>query len=379
MRALTISSYVSMFFIGVGTTIVGAAARNIGLSPYQIGLMLAVQNLGFILSVIISGALSDAYEKTRILLVGSIILAAAFYTFYLTGLFQVNLLIMFFIGIGTGSYEGVTDAMLLDLHKKNESLYINVNHFFVTFGSLMIALYLIFLQMNWRHAMTHSGIAVSLLVVFFTFCKLEKSREFTCRLSERIKFLIRERTVSILFFATICSVGIELGSIGIMTTYLMEFRNFNQVTSKIGLIIFLSGIASGRLLIGYFSKKEHIPGFIALLFGSCAVFMSALYSINLEKFTYVLIYFTGMTVSALLPLIITLAGLTYKEHSGTVLGIIKIAIPVGGTLSPFLFSMISKYSSFRISLMLFPFIALAGFLVLIFHVKGLKTALLRGE
>jgi MFS family permease len=354
-----------MFFIGVATTIIGAAARNIGLTPYQIGMFMTVQNLGFMISVIISGALADTHDKTNILFAGSSILAAAFITFYLSKSFSVNLIIMFFIGIGTGTYEGVTDAMLIDIHDERENLFINVNHFFVTFGSLMITLYLIFLQMNWRRSATQSGIVVAVLAIFFLLARQAGGKKVSDSLMTRIKFLTRERAVGILFIVTIFSVGIELGTLGIMTTYLMEFRGFTQVTSKLVLICFLAGVASGRLLIGFFSKKKQIPFFIALLLTSAVLLLSALFFVPLGNYTYVLTYFTGMTFSALLPLVITLAGLMYKEYAGTVLGIIKIAIPIGGSLIPFIFSMLSKYVSFKVGLALFPLSAAAGALTIV--------------
>ena len=54
-----------MFFVGLTAVIIGAAATNIGLLPHQIGLLMSIQNVGFLLAVIISGALSDTYEKPK--------------------------------------------------------------------------------------------------------------------------------------------------------------------------------------------------------------------------------------------------------------------------------------------------------------------------
>ena len=48
----TASSYVSMLLLGVAATLIGAAARNIGLSPYEISLMIMIQNLGFMVSLL---------------------------------------------------------------------------------------------------------------------------------------------------------------------------------------------------------------------------------------------------------------------------------------------------------------------------------------
>jgi fucose permease len=376
--AVTISSFVSMFFLGVGATIVGAAATNIGLTPFQIGLLLAVQNVGFMLAVTVSGAVGDTYEKPKILLIGSLVTAASYAAFYRWEPFLLNLLVMFFIGTGIGTYEGVTDAMLLDIHDERENFYINVNHFFVTFGSLMITLYLTFLQMNWRVSLTQSAIVVLLLAVFFSLTRAAKKEGHVDPLSKRVNFLLQQPVVGILFVATICSVGMEYCVVGIMTTYLMELRGFTQVTSKIGLIIFLGGIATGRLLVGFFTKKHWIFTNILLLFGFATVFSAILYYIDWGAATYVIVFVTGLTVSSLLPLVITFAGLAYKEMSGTVLGIIKIGIAVGGILIPSLFSLLSKYLSLQAALALYPVVGGACFLLLLFNRKRFGRVVLYG-
>jgi predicted MFS family arabinose efflux permease len=353
-----------MFFLGVGVTVIGAAARNIGLTPYQIGLLVAVQNIGLMFSVIVSGALSDSYQKPKILFVGSVVLAISYYTFYLNSSFFLNLLIMFFIGIGIGTYEGVTDPMLLDIHEEREALYINVNHFFVTFGCIAITLYLLYLQMNWRASINQSAFAVALLAIFFVFTELKGSKKAGERLSNRLRFLRQQKIVLILLFATISSVGLELCSISIMTTFLMDLRSLSQVTSKLGLIIFLSGIALGRLFIGFFAKKELIFDLIAFLFGLSAAITVILYFVDAKEFTYVIVFLAGITVSSILPLIIAFAGTIYKDTPGTVLGIIKLGLPIGGIAIPLMLSILSRYYSFKISLLLFPIIALVTFIVL---------------
>jgi len=65
ISAITASSFLSMLFLGVAATLIGAAARNIGLTPNEIGLMITFQILGFMISVLISSALADYHEKLR--------------------------------------------------------------------------------------------------------------------------------------------------------------------------------------------------------------------------------------------------------------------------------------------------------------------------
>ena len=361
---ITSSSYISMLLLGVAATLIGAAARNIGLSPYEISLMIMIQNLGFMVSVIISGALADTYSKPKILMIGSLILSISFLTFYSTAAFNLNLVIMFMIGAGIGTYEGVTDAMLIDIHPQKESLHININHFFVTFGSILITVYLIFLQMNWRNAVVQSGIIVFGLAILFALIKLSTRVKTTEPYIERMRILTRDKVVVVFFIATALVVGIEAGTIGILTTYLMDMRAFTQVTSKIGLVIFLLGMALGRVIIGIFAPQDKINQILLALFGASVIIYSTLFFFDLKFLTYGVIFLAGLSISALLPLMLAKAGLIYSEMAGTVLGSIKVAIPIGGILIPFAMSNLVKYWSFNLSLIIFPLSLLTAFVLI---------------
>jgi len=373
IKAITAASYMSMFFLGVSAAVVGAAAHNIGLSPYQIGLLITVQNVGFAVSVLISGALSDQYEKTKMLLAGSLILAVAYFTFFLYDLFWLNLVIMFFIGAGIGTYEGVTDALLIELHTRRQGLHINVNHFFVTFGAITIALYLTFLQVDWRNSMIQSGLVVLVLAAIFGLSKLPPARvQVSESYLNRLKILTRERIVVILFIGITLVVGVEGASMGIMSTFLTELRGFTEFAGNIGLIIFLIGMAAGRLLVGFFSKDKQVILYTLTLFGASFLVFTALFLVDFGQLTYLVVFLAGLAMSALVPLLITLAGLLYPEMAGTVLGAIKVAIPFGGILLPFLMSILARQVSLLAALLLFPLAFLLGFLILFFTIRNVK-------
>jgi fucose permease len=369
---ITASSYTSMLLLGVAATLIGAAARNIGLSPFEISLMIMVQNLGFMVSVMISGAMADTYSKPRILMIGSIVLSAAFLTFYSIDLFSVNMVIMFMIGAGIGTYEGVTDAMLIDLHPEKESMHININHFFVTFGSIVITVYLIFLQMNWRNAVVQAGILVLGLALVFALTKLSTIKSKSEPYLERMRILSRDKLVVVFFIATILVVGIEAGTIGMLTTYLMDLREFTQVTSKIGLVVFLSGMAIGRIIIGIFAPQDKINQVLLTMFGFSVIIYGALFLFDFAIFTYGVVFLAGLSISALLPLMLAKAGLIYNEMAGTVLGTIKVAIPIGGILLPFMLSLLVQYMSFEMSLLIFPLSLLIAF-ILIFMATSTRS------
>jgi len=379
INAITIATYFTMFFLGVAGSLVGAAARNIGLAPYQIGLLTSIQNVGFMFSVSISGALSDTHDKPKILAIGSLILAISFFSFYQFNLFWFNLLVMLFIGVGIGSYEGVTDAFLLDLHPKRASLHININHFFVTFGAIIITVYLIFLQMNWKSSLQQSAIVVIGLAIFFTLVKLQIPPKNAEPFINRFRVLIKEKIIIVLFIAAVAIVGVEMGSISILTTFLMNQYSFTQITSKIGLVVFLIGMAFGRVIIGFLTQRKQLIRNLKILFGFSVAFFFALYFLDLEIGVYISIFMAGLSLSALFPLILTFAGLYYPQISGTVLGAIKVAIPVGGIILPLIMSLIARISSLRTSLIIYPLALLLAFILLIINLRGISLSEVTSE
>lgn len=363
--AITASSFTAMFFLGVMITVVGASARNIGLRAHEIGWLAVVQNAGFLISVFFSGSLSDIYSKPAILLTGCLVLSAGLFLFYGSAVYPMYLIAMFFIGAGIGSFEGVTDVMLLEMHPGRVNLFISINHFFVTLGSLAIATYLIFLQMLWRRSLVQAAGLVLLLAVFFLLVKLPPTDGPGKRLFDRIRSLKDKRTFILLYLATICILGIGTGMVNFLTTFLMQLRGFDQITSKLGLVLYLSGVGTGRLIVGFLTKKERLHQVLLGLFGISTVSTSVLFFVRAGVLTYPLIFLTGVTISGLLPSTFALAGHIYRDAAGTALGIIKTGIPVGGIVFPFVYSLFSRFASFEFSLVLFPAFAFAGFVIML--------------
>jgi fucose permease len=152
----------------------------------------------------------------------------------------------------------------------------------------------------------------------------------------------------------------------------MEFYGFDQVTSKLGLVAFLAGIAAGRLVLGVLAHKNQLLTYILALFAlTSAVLSVLLFASPGTVMAYILLTVSGGTISVLFPLIIALTGLKYPQMSGTVMGIIKLGIPAGGILVPLMLSLLVQAVSFKASLVLFPLIGVVGFMLAFSHRKHL--------
>jgi len=156
----------------------------------------------------------------------------------------------------------------------------------------------------------------------------------------------------------------------------MDLRDFDQTTSKLGLITFLSGIACGRLFLGFIARKARLLNTIVFLFGLVALSSAALYFVRLGNgATYGALFLTGLAISVLFPLIISLAGIRYGASKGMVMGVVKLGIPAGGILVPLLLSMLSRFASFEVALLLFPAIGLCGLGLVLVSRKRLQPSL----
>ena len=378
IKAITFSSYFAMLVLGIGSGLVGAAARSIGLSAPQIGLMLALQNVGFGVAVWLAGAASDTLSKPKIMVAGSLILGLALLSFYVSPVFAINLMIMLFIGAGMGAYEGTTDALLFDLHEARAAFHINVNHFFVNVGAALITFYLIFLQANWRSAVVQSGIAVLGLALFFALVRLGVKEAKQASYGERMRILANSKLVALLFVVSILAVGVDVAALGIMTTFLMQLRGFSFVAAQLGLVIYLLGFAVGRVVMGIIAKDDRIPIFLITLLGLSAVSFTVVFFANLGAFTLAGAFLAGVCLSAVLPLILTYSGKVFRDMPGTVMGTIKVAFPIGGILVPLLMSLVASTVTFQASLAIFPICLLIAFLLLAWQSGRLRTALPNG-
>ncbi len=181
-----------------------------------------------------------------------------------------------------------------------------------------------------------------------------------------------------LLVLAVFACGIELGLTGLLTAFLMELRGYDQVASKIGLVLFLAGVAAGRVVLGFVSGRASLQGMVTALFAAAAACSSVLLFVRLPfAATALMLVLMGMAVSSLFPLLITMAGRLYKNISGTALGIVKLGVPIGGIVIPFALSMVTRASSFQLSLGIFPVLSATGLILLLVSGRMIRKRLAR--
>lgn len=359
VRVATTTAFVSMFFLGIGVAIVGATARSVGLAASQIGYLVAAQNAGFAIAVVAGGILADRYRKSVILTAGLLMLGLSFALLYRSERFAANLAVMSLMGLGMGCAEAVTDAMLLEMHTRNESRLVTLNHFFVSAGSVVITLYLMALELNWQSALLQIAIALGALGVVATLLHPPGQEAAAPEGGVILRELWRDPGIILLFLAGMGTIGLEVGSAGVITTFATELRDLDPRAAQIVLTLFLVGLAAGRILVGVIGRGTR-PEATALVSAAAAVVLSILFYVVSMPFAALLLFasLVGLSIAPLLPLTIAIAGLRHRSAAGTTMGFIKLAIPVGGIVIPGVVGLTSDLLSFQTALYLFPASAL---------------------
>lgn len=361
----TALSFTGMFFLGLGIALIGASAQNAGISADRIGILITVQQLGFLSSVALAGKAADRRSKTLLLTLGAVLVAVGFFFFFVTDIFLLNVAMIFLAGIGIGIFEAVTDALLVDTHRARASVFITLNHFFVVAGMLVITIYMIYLRLEWRAALVQSSVILMLLAIAGVIVKDPPGSGATGTDWSGFARLLGNRTTIKLFVATTCALGVETGTVGILSTYLVDLRAVDPDVARFGLVVFLGAYAVGRAVVGPAVSRGNMTRWSVFFSLVTAVAVLGVYLLRAPVAVFVAIGLAGLSITNILPLLINIAGRHFPEAPGTAMGILKLGIPAGGVVVPFLLSVITTSASLSLAIYLFPLTALIGFLVVL--------------
>ncbi len=362
-RAITGLSFGSMFFLGVCLTMVGATARAGGLSAYEVGILFSVQNLMNVISILFFAAWSDSYPKRIILAVGGALTGFAIFFYFARPEFAFNLVVLALVGFGIGSFDAGTDPLLLDIHKSRQEFFLATNHFFVTMGQLSLTLFMVFLAVTWRSAVVFSSALLLLISLGFWFSRPPAPTHNPPSPKERFVLLTENSTLVVLFFLMVITMGMQLGATGVLTSFLGDQRGFSEQHSSIALVLYIVGVAVGRLTLGALVRVGTLTRTAMALYGASIVVTIGLFTIPVTAVIWPMVFALGFSLSALLPIIVTIAGLSYPRAPGAAIGVVKAAIPLGGVLIPFLFSLIARHAPGTNPGVIFPVIAIMGFVL----------------
>gem|GEM_PF-596092 len=308
------------------------------------GLFTAGIQFGYGLMGTVGGILSDLFRGERVLVCGCVFLGGGAFFFGLWESYALNLLLVTFIGIGSGLILSSSHVVLVGLYPQRKGSILNIHHIFSASGSLIAPLIIgYFLSRHWRWQYGYEGLGffVLSLAVFFTFVRAPRGEA-----RNRIQFsligrLAKQRNFILLVLVDFLSMGTQFSVIYLSVTFLKEAKGFSVVTASAVLSAFFVLMILGRLVCGWLGPRT-LNSRIILILLSSLVIISLVGWKGHGWVSAVGIMMTGLAISGIFPSLVALTGEIYHDMAGTAMGFIVMMSGLGGMFFCWLTALISQ-------------------------------------
>ena len=331
-----------------------------GWTGAQKGNLFSASGIGFILGALVSGYLSESFGKKQIILIGLILSAMGNFLFGYLPCFNFSYLYYFFlafnflIGIGNGTLEGLTNALIIHLHPEKKPLYLNLAHAFFAVGAVIGPLIDGYLMdvLNWQWIFYFNGIvSLSLLLLFFSQSCPSFKDEQKIKLGV-VANLLRNKAFLLLNLCILLYVGAETGLVSWVVEYLRTNINFrvSQLQSGMLLSYFWIAMLIGRFGYGWWVEKTspYLALAISSLGGSVCILLF-LITKNLTLATFFIVLY-GAFLSGMFATIVSLAGHRFPRYIGVVTGVMAGSTGIGSAIFPNIIGRISDVKGLSVGI-----------------------------
>ena len=337
----------------------GRVSTTFGVSSELFSFAVSVQFVGYVVTCLLIGVLSDRFGK-KMMLIGSCVAAALgalgwTVSPYFAG-FVADFLRLFddepsreavavvsvsigalLLGGGGGVLEGMGSAILTDLHPDKSKFYMNLSQIAYCVGAIiptMLVGRLYPLGLSWQWAFT--GVAMSSVVmaaVCFPMCLPETSqgRAGHGGLKSVMKIL---PSVTIPSICQFCYVFPETGMATFLGIYLKDYLHAPESMSIYCLPLFWAMVIAGRMFCAYLPQKQRYEWIIAALMLCSGTVIACQTFVTSWKISMMLFGLTGFAFSGIWPLNVSLATTRNLEDSGAATGITISAGALGCIVNP---------------------------------------------
>lgn len=380
LGALSGTAYSGMFVFGLTVALLGAVlpslAERLAFTLADIGALFLVMNSAMLATSLVLGVAMDRFGMKVPLMLGPLLVAAALVVIARAGEFTALFPAVILLGIGGGALNGATNTLVADLHEdpRRKGAALNLLGVFFGFGALFLP-FSLGAMMSWLgttgllHATSVLCVLAGGYAAGLRFPAPKQAKRLP--IGEMPRFL-RMPVVLAMAFLLFFESGNEFVLGGYFTTFLTRDLGLNVKLSSYALAgywasIMLARLALSRLLLKFEGHGVILASALLAAAGTALVCFSGGTAPALAG-----IVLTGLSLSGIYPTLLGIAGSEYREHSGTVFGILFTIALAGGMLMPWLSGQLAQTFGVRwvFALASVNFLAIAA---LNGAVKGLRS------
>jgi fucose permease len=320
----------------------------------EAGSMLALQPIGYLLTVIGAQYLITRWGMRAVLGAGPLAFAVGYAGFGLAAGWMSGAAMMLITGLGFGVTEVALNALLINIGGERRANLLNFAHLFFGVGSFLappIVAQAVAAGLPWR--MCFGAAAIGMVAIGVGWSRLQVDHVVAPASVHSGGRAVRSRLGLLLAAMLAVYVGVEMGLGGWLTKYMVSERSVTLTYASNALSLYWMGLAAGRLAL---STLSHRVGETALLFGLTVVSALAVPAGLLAPMPWLAVLcfaVTGLGFSGIFPVVIALGG---RYHPHDVAGITSVMIAgagIGGIVVPWAMSAIADAAGLRAGMMFY--------------------------
>jgi fucose permease len=344
-----------MFVFGIVMALLGAVlpalSTRLQFTLANIGTLFLVMNFAMLATSLILGAAMDRFGMKPPLAVGPWLVAAALMLIGAAQSFEDLLPAAVLLGIGGGALNGATNVLVADLHDepRRKASALNLLGVFFGFGAL-------FLPLTFGALLEAAGLAL-LLRVAAALCVATALSAALLRfpppkqpqrlpVSEMRRFASMPVVLAMAFLLFFQS-GNEFMLGGYISTFLTRELGRDVATASLILAAYWGSIMAARVFLSRLLLR--VGAHTVILGGAVLAAIGALVigSAPDSRMAIAGVLITGGALAGIYPSLLGVAGSRFREHSGTVFGILFTVALAGGMTMPLLAGQLAESSGIR--------------------------------
>jgi fucose permease len=329
--AFTALSLMGMSFTFLGTSL-PSVRSFLNVNIQRAGTLTAFLQLGFALTTIAGGILSDRMRREKLLMAGCLCLGLATLLFGIWPLYSFNLLVACGMGIGAGLVLSSSNALLVGLYPERKGSILNLHHVFFAVGSLigpLIMGHLISRQIKWQYGFSGLGLFLFCLGAFLAFTRTERSGAKNKVSLTQVGNLLRQKDFIVLILVCFLAIGAQFALLFFTVTFLKEAKGFSIGAASIVLSALLIFLGIGRLTCSWLSTRVGNSKIILALLSFFLITLIVAWK-GEGWVSGIGLILSGLACSGVFPSLLALTGTLFHEVTGTALGILAMMSGLGG-------------------------------------------------
>ena len=332
-----IANFTGIFLFGVSMVIIGSILpvlkARFGMSDIEAGGLFTILPIGLLIGAIFFGPIVDRFGYRGVLSVASLFLALGFAGIAYSPSVGLLSACIFFFGIGGGTINGATSALVSDL-SEGKGKIINLNWLGMFYGVGAFSMPLALSIVSDEHLITVLNIAavLSLLSAFFFLIikypiMVQKEKITLKVIPAFVKNKLFITITFYLFFQSAFEAIVNNWSV----SYFIDSLGMDQGKALVALSYSVMGLVIMRLLIGSIFKNFTHNRLINI---SLSLLIIGALGLMINGYVYnsVGMILLGAGLAPGFPVMLGLVGEMYKEVSGTAFSFAMLVALIGNTL-----------------------------------------------